>query len=159
MKSKTSEQSPPDSKIAAPIPPGDDVNTESTVSSLWDEAYKKFCEENKSLVHDFEEYLLESKNPSSDKIIISSGPERQGEIEKLAKDKLDALETSRLHFSVWGREIVVRDQLQKVLKFILACKDVISTAISAEPGASIAWSGALVILQVSTARVCRSYIP
>lgn len=159
MKSKTSEQSPPDARIAAPTPPSDDVDTESTVLSLWDEAYKKFCEENKSLVHDFEEYLLESQNPSSDRIIISRGPERQGEIEKLAKDKLDALETNRLHFSVWGKEIVVRDQLKKVLKFILTCKDVISAAISAEPGASIAWSGALVILQVSTARVCKFHIP
>lgn len=120
-------------------------------SSLWDEAYKKLLQNEKSLIDAFEKYLAESQNQASSDLQREEGTQRQKTIQKLAQDKLDEL--SRKHqgskVTVWGQEIVLRKQIQKSIKVILIFKDVIALAVSACSGAALAWSGTLVVLQVS----------
>lgn len=70
-------------------------------------------------------------------------------IQKLAADKLEKLSQAKLSFSRGEKRVVVRDQVLKVVKFILAFKDLISSAISAEPHTALVWAGIMVVLPVS----------
>lgn len=54
----------------------------------------------------------------------------------------------RLCFRMNGKELIVRDQAQKIINGVLAVKDVVSAAISSDPHAAIAWAGVLVVLPV-----------
>lgn len=47
------------------------------------------------------------------------------------------------------RQAVISQKVQSIVQIVLSVKDVISQAVAAEPYASLAWSGVLVILPVS----------
>jgi hypothetical protein len=51
---------------------------------------------------------------------------------------------------VKGKEIVVTEQVTKVVQGITAAKDYISFALAADPHASLAWGGVLLVLPVSS---------
>lgn len=48
-----------------------------------------------------------------------------------------------------GKEVIVKEQVGKVVRAILSVKDFIRSAVSTEPHAALAWAGVLVILPVS----------
>ncbi|KAJ5726142.1 uncharacterized protein N7483_007499 [Penicillium malachiteum] len=64
----------------------------------------------------------------------------------LIKHRLEELQKSRLKFNVAGKEVVVKDQVHRALKSILSVNNLITTAVSSEPHAALAWAGILVIL-------------
>lgn len=61
---------------------------------------------------------------------------------------LDAASDTHYSFSIGKKTVVVRDQVRKLVKGVLAFKDVIGAAISAEPHAAVAWASVLVVLPV-----------
>jgi N-terminal domain of NWD NACHT-NTPase len=71
------------------------------------------------------------------------------QLKKLVDLKLQALQDARLKITVRGKEIVVREQVSKIFHAIISAKDIIGSAISAEPCAALAWAGVLVVLPVS----------
>lgn len=77
------------------------------------------------------------------------GAERQKRLQNIVEQKLQALQRSHLKFTVSGVEVDVREQVRKVVHAILCAKDFIGVAISAEPHASLAWAGVLIILPVT----------
>lgn len=77
------------------------------------------------------------------------GAERQKRLQNIVEQKLKALQNSHLKIKVGSDEVDVREQVQKVIQVILYAKDVIGAAISAEPHASLAWAGVLIILPVT----------
>jgi hypothetical protein len=77
------------------------------------------------------------------------GEDRAERLQKLAKDKLDGIQKARLKVTIGGDEIVVQDQVRKVVHTILTFRDFIGSAISAEPHAALAWAGVVIILPVS----------
>lgn len=68
---------------------------------------------------------------------------------RLLERKLKEVQNARLKITLQGREIVVREQVRKIVQAILSAKDFIGSAVSAEPQAALAWVGVLVILPVS----------
>jgi hypothetical protein len=63
---------------------------------------------------------------------------REERLVALVSKKLQAVETS-----------FVRDQVDRVAKVVIAAKDFIASAVSAEPHAALAWAGVCVLLPVS----------
>jgi uncharacterized protein YlzI (FlbEa/FlbD family) len=74
------------------------------------------------------------------------------QLQKLVDQKLQDIQDSRLKITVSGKEIVVKEQVCKVVHAILSAKDFIGSAVSAEPHAALAWAGVLVVLPVSIYR-------
>lgn len=70
-------------------------------------------------------------------------------IQKLAKEKLEKLSEAQLSFSIGKKKIVTREAVRKAIKVVSTFKDVVSSAISAEPHAALAWAGVMAILPVS----------
>ncbi|KAB5522880.1 hypothetical protein GE09DRAFT_1154464 [Coniochaeta sp. 2T2.1] len=124
--------------------------------SLWAEAYEtlKADPEYTELLAEFERTVMGGKDGAADAAKkaslesggITEGTEKLNQIQELAQEKLQKLPEARLSFSIGDKRIVVRDAVRKTISAVTAFKDVISSAISAEPGAGLAWAGIMSIL-------------
>jgi len=106
--------------------------------NLWNEAYERLRQENSKLVDTYEKDLLASSSPELQKSGAKSGADapvgmggknREERLQNLVKDKLDAMQKARLKVTVGGEEIIVKDQVCKVIRTIISCKDFIGAAI------------------------------
>ncbi|RFU28422.1 hypothetical protein B7463_g7900, partial [Scytalidium lignicola] len=131
------------------------TNASSISQHLWDQAYKRAQQDPElfALINAYKNYLEDHHDPGQDtdeKLHEVSegddGAKQLERIQKIAQSKLDSLEQTKLAFSVGKRKIVVREQLRKVISVVLVSKDIISTAISTEPCASLAWGGIVAVL-------------
>ena len=91
---------------------------------------------------------IAAKNALSESSRNTSGTEKLKQIQKLAEEKLHKIPEARLSFSIGDKEIVVREVVQKTISMVTAFKDIIGSAISAEPCAGLAWAGIMSILPV-----------
>jgi len=72
-------------------------------------------------------------------------------VETIVKSKLQDREVDQLIINLGKEPVKVREQGEKVIKFILWSNDIVSRALSAQPYAALAWSGVSVLLPVSCA--------
>ena len=70
-------------------------------------------------------------------------------IEAIVKSKLEDREANQLVINLGKTSVKVREQGEKVIKFILWSKDIVSQALSAQPYAALAWSGVSILFPVS----------
>ncbi|KAJ5608772.1 hypothetical protein N7528_009339 [Penicillium herquei] len=118
------------------------------LDGLWDDAYKELSDDpkNSKLVTAYEKCLAQSGNTEKYVSEIDPIPHLRSVIE----DRFEEIERSRVKFILAGKEIIIKDQMRRVADKILSVKDVVTTAVSAEPHATLAWAGALVILNSFT---------
>lgn len=83
-------------------------------------------------------------------ILSGGGADREEKLQMLVDQKLRDIQNARLKVSVGKKEVIVNEQVRKVVYAILSVKDFIGSAVSAEPHAALAWAGVLVILPVSS---------
>ncbi|KAE8391518.1 hypothetical protein BDV23DRAFT_70167 [Aspergillus alliaceus] len=75
---------------------------------------------------------------------------RDEQLEGLVPSDLKKFEdTKQVKMASKDKEIVVADEIRRIVHRIVAVKEVISAAISNEPHAALAWASALVGLTVS----------
>jgi hypothetical protein len=75
--------------------------------------------------------------------------DREVQIKELIDLKLKAVENARLRVTVGEEEIVVKEQVRKLVHTILSAKGHIGWVVNVEPHAALAWAGVLVFLPVS----------
>lgn len=117
--------------------------------SLWDEAYNEVCKSHKGLMGWFEETLCSLQRPVQGATVDNQGQERQRNIQQLAKEKSMILGENRTRFSCWGHDIIIRDRFKTAIDLMLKFKGIVDIAVQANSAAALAWSGGVVILQVS----------
>jgi hypothetical protein len=122
---------------------------------LWDQAYKRLSDENRSLVTKYEQILsLEESEEENDSgrgnpmNSIGIGHSRD-RLTALASKKLARLDESRLKIRLRKHEIVLKEGLDRILTVVMATKEFVSSAVSAEPHAALAWTGVCLLLPVS----------
>jgi hypothetical protein len=76
----------------------------------------------------------------------AGGGDREVQLRKLVDRKLQDIQNAQLKISVNGKEVVVREQIRKVVHTILSAKDFIGPAISVEPHSALVWAGVLAVL-------------
>ena len=81
------------------------------------------------------------------------------QLQGLVDRKLQDVQKAQLKITVGGKEVIVKEQVRKVVHAILSAKDFIGSAVIAEPHAALAWAGVLVILPVSIAITVTSAFP
>lgn len=118
--------------------------------TLWDKAYEKLRLEESKLITAYENDTLALQGSTN---VAETGIGRQERLQDLAQARLAALEDARLQIAVGRKQIVVRDQIHSVVKGIISCKDIISAAISSQPGAAAAWGGIIAVVPVSFGRL------
>ncbi|KAI0854201.1 WD40 repeat-like protein [Daldinia vernicosa] len=114
---------------------------------LWTKAYEMVGQEDPKLLEAYNQLLLgegylgqtDSNEPRP------ADRDWQEQVQRLAREKLEATQKQRLSFQVRGEDVVIRDQLQKIIGFIISTKDVVATAISSEPFAALGWAGVMFV--------------
>jgi hypothetical protein len=76
----------------------------------------------------------------------------------LRKERLVSLATKKLKVaddSSWlnAFDPSLRDHVNRIIRVVIAAKDFVSTAVSAEPHAALAWAGVCVLLPVRWSRL------
>ncbi|KAF4631978.1 hypothetical protein G7Y89_g6154 [Cudoniella acicularis] len=126
--------------------------------SLWDEAYSALRKKDSKLIDAYERALLASNDehqqdvkrtlPNAGQISSVGGIDRAAQLQKLVDCKLQDINNSRIKITVSGKEVVVKDQVRKIVTAILSAKDFIGSVVSSEPHAALAWAGVLIALPV-----------
>lgn len=163
-KPQTSTQVPPENSDPGPsdghghdLPRGhDDHNYDMELSNdisqqedLWQNAYKALEARNLDLVTGYKLALATLNNSQTD-CAQTSLPD----LIKIVVDKgLQDREKKQLVIHLGKKPIKVREQGEKVIKFILWSNNFISAAVSAQPYAALAWSGVSILLPVSCATI------
>ncbi|KAJ5703610.1 hypothetical protein N7493_011535 [Penicillium malachiteum] len=113
------------------------------LSGFWKEAYEKLEAENPKIIQAYKKGIarFSANNDEPPQNTNSDMP-----LEEVVKRRLQEIQDTRLKFVVAGREIVVREQVSRAIHMLTSVKDLISTAISSEPHASLAWAGVLILL-------------
>lgn len=113
---------------------------------LWMRAYKALEIRDPDLVAAYARHL----DPSCDTSTTPAEPALSPKlIEAVIKAKLQDNEAKKFVFHLGTEPIKVQEQGEKIVKFILWSNDFISTAVSAQPYAALAWSGVSILLPVS----------
>jgi hypothetical protein len=94
--------------------------------------------------------------------------EREEQLRNLLDLKLQALKDSRFKFTIGQKEVIVREQVNKIVSAVIYAKESIGPAISAEPHAALAWARVSILLPVRldaalafpfrSADICTSYL-
>lgn len=110
----------------------------------WEEAYNAIQESHPDLINAYTRALLESGGHTGDKAL-----DRIQEVQALAQEQLEVWQSEQFRLSFNGKDVIVGELARKVVGVVLSVKDVVSSAISADPHAALAWAGVMVALPVS----------
>ena len=118
---------------------------------LWDRAYEILREDKDSrkLMDAYEKILLsELKDDHSFPAVAEDTGTSTREIymSALVEKKVKAVEDARWKFQLGERTIELKIQIDRIVKAILFAKDFVSSAVSAEPHAALAWAGVCMLL-------------
>lgn len=116
---------------------------------LWANAYIILGNRNPNLVENYEKYLKENCDFTVSGF-SSSSPEL---IKAIIKSKFKDREDERWVVSIGKAQVHVREQSEKVAKFILWSNKIISPVLSSHPYTALAWSGISILFNVSYARI------
>ncbi|OKL61940.1 hypothetical protein UA08_02648 [Talaromyces atroroseus] len=116
----------------------------SATNRLWEMAYNKM---DPSMMHQYEACLLLGSQSSGN---------RQQKLQHAVKERLEATINARRKITIGQEQIVVRDQVLKVINRISGFKDLISAAVSVEPNASLAWGGVSALLPIISTALSQS---
>ena len=109
---------------------------------LWKQAYTKLELREPDLMRAYKLLLTPIRTNLTDS---SLSPEV---VETIVKSKLEDREADQLVINLGKKPVKVREQGEKVVKFIIWSKDIVSQALSAQPYAALAWSGVSILLPV-----------
>lgn len=116
---------------------------------LWIEAYEQLREDEQLIVAYEKSLLIQGKAQSGGQQtgdVFDKGHETQ--LQHLIERRLADIQETRLQITVGGRDVVVKDQARRIIHTVLSFKDAISSAVSSEPHAALAWGGILMLLNV-----------
>ena len=116
---------------------------------LWDEAYEALHGGNSKLVKQYEESIVRIDQGDAQLAPVGSLA-RQEQLSVIISKRLDAIEKDESSFTMAGRRVIIREQFDKFVKIVICAKDFVSSAVSVEPHAALAWAGICVLLPVST---------
>lgn len=122
---------------------------EELSTNLWKHAYEALKVRDSELITEYERQIASE----IDHTVATPPTSGQGLIEGIVRKKLDDRETSQLVVHLGKEPIKVREQGEKIIKFILWSSSFISAAVIAQPYAALAWSGVSILLSVSKLQI------
>ena len=118
------------------------VNHTTVSERLWKSAYARLEEDEADMLDQFYRAII----PAA---AIQTPPTLTEVADSIAR-RLEEQDSERLRFKLFGRSVNVREQSERIIKFVVWAKDVVGAALKAEPHAAVAWAGISLLLPVST---------
>ncbi len=91
--------------------------------------------------------LLKDEDDSRTGFVAGLDKERQ--LSELIAKRLKIIEEARWKFDVGNQTIEVKAQADRIVKTVVFAKDFVSSAVSSDPHAALAWAGVCVLMPVS----------
>ena len=118
---------------------------------LWDRAYEVLREdkESRKLMDAYEKILLSELKDDHSFPAVAEGTGtsmRRRNMLALVRKKVKAVDDARWKFQLGERTVELKTQVDRIVKAILFAKDFVSSAVSAEPHAALAWAGVCMLL-------------
>ncbi len=146
----------PFTQAASPAPPAASDATSSTANrDPWALAYDIFRTREPKLVEDYKKHLAslqvgEVDNSRTDEADLS----KTRSVEAIVKRLSDQREQNQWRVSLLGADIKIREQAERLVKFLLWADPVVKNAISTQPYAALAWTGVSLLLPVGILDPC-----
>lgn len=100
----------------------------------------------------YEEILANETSVPNLSVLENESCQRQKQMASLVEKKLAAMRDKEWKITVRGKSLEIRKQVDRVLKIVLAGKDLITSAASMDPvHAGLPWAGMCMFLPVSRA--------
>jgi hypothetical protein len=113
---------------------------------LWTRAYEIFQSREPELMADYKKHLASLQDDHTDSADLSA----PRSVESIVKQLLEDREKKQWRVSLLGKDIKIREQAERLTKFLLWSDPVVKNALSAQPYAALAWSGVTLLLPVGT---------
>ena len=100
----------------------------------------------------YEKVLLENvhgEDASTGTFASLKGAEREERMSALVQKKVSDMEEMQIRLRLGGKEMELRPQVDRVVKVVIYAKDLVTSAVSVDPHAALAWAGVCVFLPVS----------
>lgn len=111
----------------------------------WTRAYEIFQDRESELAADYKKHLASlQEDPQS-----SSDLSTPLAVESIVKRLLEDREKKQWQVSLLEKDMKIREQVERLAKFVLWSDDIVKSALSAQPYAALAWSGVSMLLPVS----------
>lgn len=75
--------------------------------------------------------------------------DKEKQLSALIVKRLQIVEDARWKFEVGNQTIEVKAQVDRIVKTVVFAKDFVSSALSSDPHAALAWAGVCVLMPVS----------
>jgi hypothetical protein len=111
---------------------------------LWTRAYKIFQTREPGLMDDYKKHLTSQQYNGTTDADLSTAQS----VESIVKQLLDNREKKQWQVSLFGKEIKIREQAERLAKFLIWSDPIVKSALSAQPYAALAWSGVSLLLPV-----------
>lgn len=74
--------------------------------------------------------------------------QREQQLRQIAKSKVEEIHLSQWQIKIGSHSVDVGDRFEKAVKIVVAAKEFLSSTVSAEPHAALAWAGVCIFLPV-----------
>jgi hypothetical protein len=126
----------PSASDVTPLPPSD--------FEPWTRAYEILQAREPELIEDYKKHLGSLQcDAATDADLLTPRS-----VESIVKQLLDDREKKQWRVSLLGKEVKIREQAERLAKFLLWSDPVVKNALSAQPYAALAWSGVSLVLPV-----------
>ncbi|RYP67000.1 hypothetical protein DL771_007496 [Monosporascus sp. 5C6A] len=113
----------------------------------WSRAYEIVQEREPELMVDYKKHLASLQG---DTAASAADLSSQGSVEPIVKRLLENREQKQWRVALLGKDIKIREQVERLAKFLLWSDPVVKNAFSAQPYAALAWSGVSLLLPLLT---------
>lgn len=121
---------------------------DTPIHELWNFAYEKLRQEDAKIIQDYETRIQEDLTAGSGLILAPNTNVRE-RMEIVLKSKMDKLKRDAWKLQFGNSEIQISALLPIFSSIASKANDYISSALTANPPASLAWGGISVLLPVS----------
>jgi ankyrin repeat domain-containing protein 50 len=133
----------------APVPAqptaSDDVGISPSQNiDPWIRAYEIFQNQQPELMADYKKHLASLQGGTATSADLSTPRSVECIVEQLLKGRED----KQWHLSLLGKNVKIREQGEKLVKFLLWTDPIVKNAVSAQPYAALAWSSVSLLLPV-----------
>jgi hypothetical protein len=114
-------------------------------SDLWLRAYTGLQEQQPELMKAYSTHLASLQDAQEH----GSGIPNERSVKSVVNQLLDNREKKQYRVPLLKKDVKIRDQVEKVARFVLWFDPIVKSAVSTQPYAALAWSGASLLLPVS----------
>ncbi|KAF7179589.1 hypothetical protein CNMCM7691_008637 [Aspergillus felis] len=163
----TTVQPPKQVVFSAPLPPNatpasPEPSTQPTASDPtplpqsgfepWTRAYEILQTQEPELIEDYKKHLGSLQRDGTTDADLSTSRS----VESIVKQLIDDREKKQWRVSLLGKEVKIREQAERLAKFLLWSDPVVRNALSAQPYAALAWSGVSLVLPLLTSSTTKN---